>query len=355
MTTKEITKLQLEKIGHLLTGFDKLKSRVNVLPYNEITKLCNATHHVLNVSGKANIEKYEDEFACPVDLIDAYIIPAIEDDLLRILTNSWFLGKDNEKLKFIKEHPLFDGYLYNQLIKDLMPFYFVSFLIYINKKEKSYHGAKVDQLINHIYKHFDEQAIFEDMVYKNEITDDDLDDILDGVGSCGMSEMIWGNLDTSKVRKLNIVMSRAYIDKLTSVEQFKNYENMIKPIIRAYNECSKMDVNELYVSKCLFATKDLDYKKEVYIFTTEADADIYFKNIVLSDTWDRNNLHLVEHSITCYGEKLKDFGSDEARSEIQSNIKLYGFGYASIFETVKMVQEIKKGKKGKNESRNKSC
>lgn len=45
-------------------------------------------------------------------------------------------------------------------------------------------------------------------------------------------------------------------------------------------------------------------------------------------------------------QKLKDFGSEEARTELKANIKLYGFGYAYIGETVKLVQEVKK-KKGK--------
>ena len=36
MTTEEMSILQLEKIGHMLTDFDKLKSRVDVLPYKDI-------------------------------------------------------------------------------------------------------------------------------------------------------------------------------------------------------------------------------------------------------------------------------------------------------------------------------
>ena len=32
MTTEEMSVLQLEKIDHMLTDFDKLKSRVDVLP-----------------------------------------------------------------------------------------------------------------------------------------------------------------------------------------------------------------------------------------------------------------------------------------------------------------------------------
>lgn len=82
----------------------------------------------------------------------------------------------------------------------------------------------------------------------------------------------------------------------------------------------------------IFETKDLDYKKEVYLLTTEADADMYFQNIVLSGTWDRNNLHLIDQSITCYHEKFKD-----AVTEIQANTKLYGFGYAYICETQRLI------------------